>query len=355
MNMSSSTPNRVQVSPTVKAIHDRAIVIDTMAGSLISPTPPPIDGMLYMDLMRQAGLTAVNLCLASEPNYTPDLRTALYRINDNLAMLDSYADRTIHVLKAEDIRRAKAEGKLGIIFYFESASMLEGDIALVPIFHRLGLRILQLTYSERNQLGDGCFEKHEHGLTQFGVQVVRECNRTGIVVDLSHGGRITALEAIAESEKPCIFSHANVRALSNNPRNLDDEQIKAVAERGGVVGCTPYAPLCALEQGVPPTVERDLMAHIDYVVKLVGIDHVGIGTDINNGRTKIIWESQSERKYSKTAHRKFAFEQKRLLDFQDHSAFPYLTESLLRHGYKEDEVCKIMGGNFLRVFEANWG
>jgi membrane dipeptidase len=353
--MSSSTPDRVPASPAAKAIHDRAIVIDTMAGSLISPTPPPIDGMLYMDYMRQAGLTAVCLCLASEPNYTPDLRTALHRIVDNLALLESYADRTIHVLKAEDIRRAKAEGKLGIVFYFESANMFEGNIALVPIFHRLGLRAVQLTYSERNQLGDGCFERHEQGLTQFGVQVVRECNRTGIVVDLSHGGRITTLEAIAESDKPCIFSHANVRALVDNPRNLDDEQIKALAERGGVVGCTPYAPLCALEAGVRPTIERDLLAHIDYIVNLVGVDHVGIGTDINNGRTKTIWESQSERKYSKTAHRKFGFEQKRLLDFQDHSAFPHLTEVLLGHGYREEEVSKILGGNFLRVFEANWG
>ncbi len=353
--MSSSFPNRGQVNPAAQAVHDRSIVIDCLAGSLISPTPPPVDGMPFVDVMRRAGLTAVNLVLASEPNYTPDLRTALYRINDNLAMLASYADRMIHVLKAEDIRRAKAEGKLGIIFYFESANMLEGEIAWVPIFHRLGLRIVQLTYSEGNQLGDGCLERHERGLTQFGTQIVRECNRTGIVVDLSHVGRLTTLEAIAESEKPCIFSHSNVRALSDNPRNLDDEQIKAVAKRGGVVGCVPYSPLCALKPGVLPSLDRDLMAHIDYVVNLVGVDHVGIGTDMNDGRTKIIWESQSDRKYSKAAHRQFGYEQKRLPDFPNHSAFPRLTEALLKHGYKEDTVSKIMGGNFLRVFEAVWG
>lgn len=343
------------ISAEARAVHDGAIVIDALAGSLISPTPPDLDGMAYLDIMRGAGITAVNLCLASEPNYTPDLHTALHRINDNLALLDAYADRAIHVLAAADIRRAKAEGKLGIIFGFQSANMLMGDIALMPIFHRLGLRVLQLTYSERNQLGDGCFEPYELGLTQFGVQVVRECNRLGVLVDLSHVGKRTGLDAIAVSEKPCAFTHAGAKAVTDNPRNATDEQLMAVAARGGVIGCVPYAPFCALEPGVPATIERDLFAHIDYVVNLVGIDHVGIGTDMFAGRTKIIWESQSARKYQKTAHNQFGYEHRHLVDFPNHAAFPRLTEALLKHGYATEDIGKVLGGNFLRLFETVWG
>lgn len=336
-------------------LHEQCIVIDGLGGSLISPIPPDIDGTSYIDVMRNAGVTAANFCLASEPNYTPDLITALYRINDNLALLEANSDRLIHILTAADIRRAKAEGKLGVIFGFQSANMLMGDIAFLPIFHRLGLRVLQLTYSERNQLGDGCFEKHEFGLTQFGAQVVRECNRLGILIDLSHVGKRTSLEAMEISTKPCAFTHANPQALNGNARNMTDEQIKAVAAGGGVIGCVPYSPLCALERGVQPTIERDLIAHIDYVVNLVGIDHVGIGTDIFAGRTKVIWESQSVRRYGVTASSGFGHEQRHLADFSDHSGFPRLTEALMKHGYSDDDIAKILGGNFLRVFEEVWG
>lgn len=345
----------IKVSPEAQKLHDRSIVIDALAGSLISPTPPMIAGMDYIDVMRHAGLTAVNLCLASEPSYTPDLMTALHRVNDNIALIEATADRVIQVLSAEDIRRAKREGKLGIVFGFQSASFLMGDIALMPIFHRLGLRVLQLTYSERNTLGDGCYERHPQGLTQFGAQVVAECNRLGILVDLSHVGTQTSLEAIEVSEKPCAFTHANPRAVVDNPRNHTDEEIRALAAKGGVIGCVPFSPICALEPGVPPTIEKDLLSHIDYVVDLVGIDHVGLGTDIFTGRSEVIWASQSGRKYSRIGHREFDYAKRHLVDFPNHAAFPRVTEALLKHGYSDEQTQKILGGNFLRLFERVWG
>jgi membrane dipeptidase len=354
--MSQHSPiGPADISENAASVHRESIVIDALAGSLISPTPPPVNGHDYIDVHRRAGVTAVNVCLASEPNYTPDLHTALQRINDNLAMLEAYSGRLVHVLSASDIERAKSEGKLGVIFGCQSASILMGDIAMMPIFHRLGLRILQLTYSERNQLGDGCYEKNELGLTEFGAQVVNECNRLGVLVDLSHVGKRTSLEAIEASTRPCAFTHANAQTLTDNPRNMTDEQIRAVSAKGGVIGCVPYSPLCALESGTQPSLQTDFMRHVDYIVNLAGIDHVGVGTDIFAGRSRVIWESQSGRKYFPGKAPSFRYDQRHLVDFPDHSAFPRLTEALLRQGYSDEDTRKILGGNFMRLFKEVWG
>ena len=139
------------------------------------------------------------------------------------------ADELLLVTKAEDMERAKREGKLGIIFHFQGSSPVEKDLGLVEIFYRLGVRVMQLTYNVKDFVGDGCEETGNGGLSDFGKKLIREMNRVGMVVDLSHTGHRTTMEAMEVSQSPCVFSHSGCSAVFRSNRNIHDDQIKAVA------------------------------------------------------------------------------------------------------------------------------
>src|SRR3546814_708444 len=182
----------------------------------------------------------MNATLVSEPSYTPTFEEVLASIYENLLYLE-ISPKLRLVGTAADIETAKANGELGLIFGLQSASCIEQDRKRVRLLHKLGLRILQLTYMERNYIGDGCLEPENRGLTHFGIQVVRDCNRVGMLIDCSHVGIRTTLDAAAHSAQPIVISHTAVRAIADNPRCVTDEKMKAVSSPGGVVGITPDA------------------------------------------------------------------------------------------------------------------
>jgi membrane dipeptidase len=328
------------------SLQQSCLVIDAIASSIVKPDPPVIDGNSYIDRALAAGVNVVNVTLAA---HSDDFDALIHRIYDYLNLLDAKPESTLHVERPTDIHRAKEQGKLGIIFGIQTGTVVGTDMALWSIIHKLGVRIAQLTYNERNALGDGCMEPDDRGLTSYGRQSVQEMNRLGICVDLSHVGEKTSLDATRYSTKPVIYSHANPKAVGPGKRNITDQQMKDMAATGGVMGISAHSMLCHKTPGVQPTVD-DMMDMFDYAIDLIGIDHVAIGSDVYESFTKLSWESMTKRWYPTG----FVFETMRAQGFSAVSEFPNVTRGLVSRGYSDEEIAKVLGGNWLRLFGEVW-
>ena len=186
-------------------------------------------------------------------------------------------DRLIGINEPSDFDQFPVSGKLGVIIHFQNTLPLGDDLANYERFYRQGLRMVQICYNRTNLVGDGCLEPGDGPLTSFGREVIREMNRLGMVVDLSHTGRRTTMDAMRASSTPPVFSHSNPLALCSNRRNIDDEQIRAVADLGGLVGVNAYPAF--VRQGGKDATVSDLVDHIDYLVDLIGPEQVGLGLD----------------------------------------------------------------------------
>lgn len=265
-------------------------------------------------------------------------------------------------LVADDITAAYAAGQSALILGSQGLNYLnDWDWALEAAW-RLGLRVAQLTYNDRNMVGDGCLEPGGAGLSRFGRRVVEDIGRLGIVLDLSHVGRRTSLEAIDLAKGPVLFSHANPRVVVDSPRNISDEQIKACAATGGVIGISPWGPLSWRRPAAGrPTVE-DFLACVKYVADLVGPAHVGMGTDMSIGT----YDTSSH--HNLTSRYPSVFEEygrlvspdagsplRYVAGFDSLGQFAGMGELLAGQGFAASEVEGILGGNFLRVFRAVWG
>lgn len=341
------------------SLHRKAILIDGEGSCVLLPIalvpPPPVDGVPFLDRLIDSGLTAMNVTMGISGIGTgvDNFRSMVTTVHGYFCYFELEANRLIHVLTADDILRAKREGKVGIIFGCQGlASKIEDDVNLLRILHRLGLRIGQLTYNERNSIGCGCLEMPDSGLTQFGRLCIREMNHLGLLVDLSHAGPRTALDVIDLSEHPVVISHANVRKLTDSPRNVPDEVLKALAGKGGVVGITAYSPFCQLKPGVRPSI-KEVIDHIAYVADLVGVDHVGIGTDFFEGESRVRIDGLFRVRYPDVL-RHYTLDTVYAEGFDGVACFPRLTEALVERGFSDDATLKILGGNFLRVFRQVW-
>jgi membrane dipeptidase len=327
------------MDPESKAIHEAAIVIDGLEISRFSR--PVFEGM------RKGGLTAVNC--------TVSVLESFHRTIMNIAWwqkaFTEHADLIRQVRSVSDIHAAKTEGKTGIILGFQNTSAIENNLDLLSIFHALGVRVIQLTYMEANLAGQGCLERFDAGLTNFGLEVIKEMNRLGILIDLSHVGHRTAMEAIEASARPVAFTHANPRSLCDHPRNKTDEEIKALVKRGGVIGATIFPPF--LPSGNLSTV-HDVVKVVDYLVEMVGIDHVGIGTDFTEGQPREFFDWLLTGKFRKEPAMHLDFPLKLPEGIQGVADFPNLTAALQAAGYAEGDLRKILGGNFLRLFSEVW-
>lgn len=336
----------VVYSDRVSAILENAVVIDGLGGSLVHPTPH-VDNGTYEEYLVESGWTAMNGTLVSEPSYTPTFEEVLSAIYENLIHLELSPHAKL-VEKSEDIISSKDKGKIGLIFGLQSASCVEQDRKRLRILHKLGLRILQLTYMERNFIGDGCLEPENRGLSHFGIQVVRECNRIGLIVDCSHVGVQSSIDAASYSDDPIVISHTAIREITDNPRCVTDEQLKAVANKGGVVGITPYAPFIRNDRAPTP---EDYVDHIEYAINLIGIDCVGIATDVFDGKTTINWATPW---YYPEVTRGSQYKSRRIDGIRHKSDLGNLIEILIDRGLNEKEILKLLGGNFLRVMQAVW-
>ena len=334
-------------APTAKNIYDQSIVID---GLNVSNWDSPA----VIDSLQASGVAAINATLVSWENFleTMSTITAWHR------RFAEHQEVLAPVTGVDDILAAKKDGKVGVILGWQNATPLENDLSRLELFYDLGVRIIQLTFHERNLLGNGCWERVDDGLSNFGLDAVREMNRLGILIDLSHCGDRTTLEAIEHSEGPVAFTHANARSFHEHRRNKTDEALKRLADRDGVVGATGFNPF--LKAGLDSTLD-DFVDAVDDLVQRVGIDHVGFGTDFTQDQPESFWSyigSQQGTKFPSTffdpstLHPDAAMSPKGM---ETPDKLPQLAEALSLRSYKAEEISKILGGNWLRLLRQVWG
>ena len=333
------------MSTEARKIYDEAIVIDGLSIS-------NWESDAVFRRLRTGNITAINATVATWENF---LQTMAHLS----AWMRRFCERDdiLQVKETADIYAAKEQGKTGIILSFQNASPIENELDRLGLFLALGVRVIQLTYHETNLLGSGCWERTDGGLSNFGVDAVREMNRLGIVIDLSHVGPKTTMDAIEMSEQPVAITHANARSFCGHPRNKEEDALKLLAEKGGVVGATSFANF--LPRGFDSTVE-DFVDAIDDMVDRVGIDHVAIGTDSTHDQPLEFWHyigSQQGTKFPSTfadgsvPYTELSFQPKGI---DSPAEFPNLAEALVNRGYSAEDITRLLGGNWMNLFERVW-
>ena len=262
-----------------------------------------------------------------------------------LSALRARSDSIVLVTTVAGLRRAKREGKLAVGFNFQETNPLEGSIDMLHAYYALGMRQMLLAYNRKNDVGDGCAERTDAGLSRFGVRVVEEMNRLGILVDGSHSGHATTMEAMDVAIKPFIFSHSNAYALVPHFRNIRDDQIKACAATGGVIGINGVGAFLDDVEARTETVFR----HVDYVAQLVGPQHVALGLDYVRDVDRVwAWVGANPEMWPSDGV------PTRPSKFMQPEQIVELAALMLEHGYSDDDVRGIAGENYLRVAEQVW-
>ncbi len=306
-----------------------------------------------------SGLTAVNITLGYVSGPDDPFEASVRDIAATDALVRAHERDVMKILTAADIRRAKAEKKIGLIYGFQNGAMMGNDVKRVDIFADLGVRIFQLTYNPANQLGDGSMAPENRGLTPFGREVVARLNARKVMVDLSHSGEQTCLDAARASTMPISINHTGCRAVTNLPRNKTDAELKLVAERGGFVGIY-FMPFLNASGHAHA---EDVVAHIDHAVNVCGEDHVGIGTDGSVTQIDDLKAYQAmlatEIAKRKAAGISAAGERPDtypfVVDLRGPQQFHKLAQLLAQKGYSSGRIEKILGMNFLRFAGTIWG
>jgi membrane dipeptidase len=273
---------------------------------------------------------------------------------DRLGEVFRLVNQTDELCLATDtaaIRAAKRDGRLAVVLHFQGTGPFEDDLGLAEIYWRLGVRVVQLAYNVRGLAADGCEEPGNAGLSRFGRQLVAELNRLGIVVDISHTGHASSLDAVESSTAPVIASHSNAAAVHPSRRNLQDDLIRALAGSGGVIGINGY-PAFVADAG-KPTLDQ-YIDHMAYIAELVGPAHVGIGLDYTTRDLPMADYEQliASGAWTRESYPPPPWHYPSGLD--DGSGLPNLTSRLLERGFSEQDVRGILGENWLRVFDAVW-
>ena len=341
-----------------RAIYARAISIDGLAspGAMNVPWPPrgPLTDAQRANIAA-CDITAINATVSADRVESTVANIALWT-----GEATRYPDLLTIIRRHDDLARAKQAGQLGIILGFQDTEMLERDLSRLEMFRRLGVLIIQLTYNVRNLIGDGCLEPGDAGLSTLGLEAVERMNALGIAEDLSHCGTRTTATAVAASTKPPLITHSGCREIYRHPRNKEDRELKAMADKGGVLGVY-LMPFLGGFAGLKTATNEDALGrHIEHALKVCGVDHVGIGSDLSITPIEETPEYlKMERNFAagRAARKSAAPDEDRplFLPALNHPRrLEGVAELLARRGHPAATIEKIIGGNFHRVFRDIW-
>ncbi len=287
-----------------------------------------------------SGVDFVSLTLASDAESQSDVVSKIAR--ERRYLLDQ-PDRYRLVATVDDIRAAKADGRLAVSFNLQGTNAFAGDLEMVEPFYKLGIRQALMAYNKKNLVGDGCHERTDAGLSLFGIDLVEEMNRVGMLVDCSHTGYRTSMEVMEISTRPVVFSHSNPRSLWEHDRNIRDEQALACAATGGLVGVVGVG----IFMGENDASTDALLRQIDFYAELIGPEHIGLGLDY-------VYDVEDMQRYMATIKSPERGNYDNMSAFFQPEQLPEITEALIARGWPEQDVRGVLGENFMRVAGEVW-
>ena len=334
--------------------YDDALVVDFLAspGYFNYPLNPPLDETMIRNAV-ESGITAVNLTVSQSGFADTVERIAVW-----MDRIERHPDAFVQVRTVEQLLEAKSSERLGIVLGFQDTTPFEGRLEPIETFLNLGVKVTQLTYNVRNLVGDGCLEPANGGLSRYGHSVVERMNDLGMLVDLSHCGQRTTAEGIAASRGPVAITHSGCNAVARHPRSKDDVELRALADKGGVVGIylMPF-----LTPG-RVSMRSDVLDHIEHAIDVCGEDHVGIGSDLSTtpiDGSDEYWMRHREFVSNRIARGVAApAEDPDILftveDLNTHRRMDLIADGLAERGHSDARIEKVIGGNWVRLFGEVW-
>ena len=285
------------------------------------------------------GVVAINKCIGTDETMYQAIKFAC----DYKDFIQKHHDIASLVLEPDDVQKAAAQNKLGILMGFQNTLPLEYDARLVDVYEAIGVRIIQLTYNYRNLVGVGVMEEVQGGVSEFGREVIHRLNDRGVVIDLSHACEQTVLEALDITKSPLMVSHACCRAIHNTPRNVSDAVLQKLREKNSLIGCAAFSAF--IKPGMVQNTLDEMIAHIDHMVEVAGIDNVVIGGDQTEGRKE---EEFFAYNYKPSVIPPWPWPYTK--DFEATYKIENLVNALVKRGYSATDIHKITQDNFMRLF-----
>jgi membrane dipeptidase len=346
MPTNPAATNEVSAEIRAAELHQEALVFDAVNRAVIDER--------FFGNVRTGNIAVLGrTILVSDPHvFSPfGFEESLREIAELHELAALHKDKMLIVQTVDDIELARSTGRVGIYVYFQSPEPLARYPWRLRLFYELGLRILQMTYNDRELTGDGCAEANDAGLSNYGRTLIKQCNELGIAVDASHCGDRTTMETIEASETPVLLTHGNSRVICPKPRCKTDEQVKACASRGGVIGVQAFPPFIN-DGSRPPTIE-DVLDHVDHYADLVGTEHIGLGLDLVTGHETDDFQLLG---YDPQMYEGAWVDgvQQTVEGLSHLGELPQLTEGMLKRGYDDADIKNILGANYVRVLRQIW-
>lgn len=327
--------------------------MNSKAGQTIKESPliwdmtlawnPVFRDTTMLPALHAQGITVVGLTIGTDRDSTPDAALASIDEIERLVSVDS---RFLIIRTGADVETARSERRLGLELNFQGTRPLNGRPELLRTFHERGLRHVGLIWNDANEVGGSSTNAVDNGLTSYGRRLIEEMEGLGIVVDGAHAGYRTTMDAIEASTRPFIISHTNCYALNESYKNVKDDQIRACARTGGVMGISGFGTYL----GDPQASTLSMFRHIDHIAQLVGVEHVGLGLDFVT-RPDLFWPMVSQAPHIWPAPEGGPMKPCR---FADHAQLPELTDLMSMRGYTDNAIRAVLGQNWLRVCDSSW-